>query len=192
MWHQLKTRLRPKTRTVVEDKGWGQPQHPAATDQRGAEVVFEGTTEGQIIITLGYACNSEVQFWEGCQEEWRHNQEQQHGRKVKVFPQPVASPQTPASCQCPHDDTAFPSDGIFMKSLPHRSFHTQQPGQTLCGNVTGTVTSISPTHLSPFLKLMDFKADISTPPEVFVIITKAFEVINSGWLVKNDCRNIFP
>lgn len=43
-----------------------------------------------------------------------------------------------------------------------------------------------------FLKLVDFKADISTPPEAFVIIAKASEVINSGWLVKNDCRNIFP
>jgi len=95
------------------------------TKQSGAEVVSEGTAEGQIIITLGYACNSEVQFWQGCQEEQRRHQESSTEERWKYFLNPWLPAQNPASQHRPHDGDPFPTDGVFMKSFPHRSSHIQ-------------------------------------------------------------------
>lgn len=82
--------------------------------------------------------------------------------------------QLPDPPQCPQP---LPTGGVSTKPLPGRPSRFEQHGLTSGGTPSSTATRV-PLCIAGAL---DFLADFPTPPEVSVISTKAFEVINSGW-----------
>lgn len=176
----------PRTKRGAEVRHSSQgPQ----TIPRGAAVKPEGKLKGWIILTQRFRLQSGGTLLRGMPR--RQVKMRSWGAALKAGEGSVPllklllPAQLPDPQQCPQP---LPTGGVSKKPLPGQPSRFQQHGLTSGGTPTGTATRV-PLCIA---EALDFLADFPTPPEVSVIGTKAFEVINSGWWVKNDCRNSFP